>query len=88
MPRQRISYARDTYVFLADFPQRPKRFQEESGLPWAEIARRVGADIESVRCWREGRARPNAEHLAALQGVAEDMGQGSLLTDWTAQHET
>ena len=26
---------------LYDFPRRLKRLQEESGLPWAEIARRL-----------------------------------------------
>ena len=38
MPRQRTNYRRRTY----DFPQRPVRFQEESGLSWSEIARRIG----------------------------------------------
>ena len=40
MPRRRINYVRDTYVFPEDFPQRLVRFKEESGLPWAEIARK------------------------------------------------
>ena len=35
MPRQRTNYGRITY----DFPERLKRFQEESGLFWSEIAR-------------------------------------------------
>ena len=60
MPRKRIRYRGIAGAFPADFPQRLRRFQRESGLPWAEIARRVGADIESVRPWREGRTRPNA----------------------------
>ena len=81
MPRKRIRYSRITHSFPADFPRRLKRFQEESGLRWAEIARRVGADIESVRRWREGRVRPNAEHLAALYGLAESLGLGHLLRD-------
>ena len=29
-------------TFPHDFPRRLKRFQEESGLLWAEIARRLG----------------------------------------------
>ena len=33
MPRRRINYVRDTYVFPEDFPQRLVRFKEESGLP-------------------------------------------------------
>ena len=42
MPRQRINYNRITYQFPGDFPQRLERFQKESGLSWAEIARRIG----------------------------------------------
>ena len=74
MPRKRIPYSRITRSFPADFPRRLKRFQEESGLPWAEIARRVGADIESVRRWKEGRSRP-------LYRLAESLGLGHLLRD-------
>ena len=81
MPRKRIHYGGIACVFPADFPRRLKRFQRESGLPWAEIARRVGADIESVRRWKEGRVRPNAEHLAALDSLAEALGLGRLLRD-------
>ena len=33
---------------FTDFPQRLKRFKEESGLSWAEIARRLGADPKTV----------------------------------------
>ena len=44
MPRQRTHHSRITHVFLSDFPQRLKRFQRESGLSWAEIARRPVAD--------------------------------------------
>ena len=32
MPRQRTQYRRRTYDFPDDFPERLKRFQEESGL--------------------------------------------------------
>ena len=81
MPRKRIPYRRITRVFPADFPERLKRLQAESGLPWAEIARQVGADVESVRRWKEGRARPNAEHLAALYALADSLGLGHLLRD-------
>ena len=81
MPRKRIRYNRITRGFPKDFPERLKRFKEESGLPWAEIARRVGADVESVRRWKEGRARPNAEHLAALYALADSLGLGHLLRD-------
>ena len=81
MPRKRIRYRGIAGAFPADFPQRLRRFRRESGLPWAEVARRVGADIESVRRWREGRTRPNAEHLAALDGLAESLGMGRLFRD-------
>ena len=36
MPRQRIQYRRRTYDFPDDFPERLKRFQEESGLSWSQ----------------------------------------------------
>ena len=42
MPRQRIYYRRSTYELPADFPERLKRFQEESGLSCSEIACRLG----------------------------------------------
>ena len=42
MPRQRTHYSRRTYVIPDNFPQRLRRFQEESGLSWSEIARRLG----------------------------------------------
>ena len=41
MPRQRIQHSRETYTVPADFPQRLKRFQRQSGLSWSEIARRI-----------------------------------------------
>ena len=81
MPRKRIRYYRITRVFPKDFPERLKRLQRESELPWAEIARRVGADPETVRRWKEGKVRPNAEHLAALYGLAVDLGLGHLFRD-------
>ena len=37
-------------TFPHDFPQRLKRFQEESGLSWAEIARRLGTYRYTI--WR------------------------------------
>ena len=43
-----------------DFPQRLKRFKEESGLSWAEIARRLGADPKTVRRWHKDGVLPNA----------------------------
>ena len=48
MPRQHIHHSRKTY----DFPRLLVRFKEESGLPWAELHRRLGVDPETVRRWR------------------------------------
>ena len=42
MPRQRTHHSRITHVVPADFPERLRRFKEESGLSWSEIARRLG----------------------------------------------
>ena len=50
MPRQRAHHSRRTY----DFPERLKRFQEESGLPWAEIDRRLGIHPYTIRRWIQG----------------------------------
>ena len=61
MPRQRINYVRDSYFFPRDFPQRLVRFKEESWLPWAEIARRLGGYPHTVWRWQRGLARPNGE---------------------------
>ena len=63
MPRQRTDYKRETYDFPADFPERLKRFQEESGLSWSEIARRIGTYRHTVWRWRAGRGRLNTEHM-------------------------
>ena len=49
MPRQRTQYRRRTYNFPDDFPERLKRFQEESGLSWSEIARRIGTYPHTVK---------------------------------------
>ena len=47
-----ISQQKD-YDFPDDFPQCLVRFQEESGLPWAELNRRLDTDPETVRRWRD-----------------------------------
>ena len=81
MPRQRINYSRDTYVFPDDFPQRLVGFKEVSGLPWAEIARLVGTSPLTVRRWWKQGVRPNTQHLMALLDLAEDKGLVHLLTE-------
>ncbi len=80
MPRQRIYYNIDTYEFPDDFPQRLERFREESGLPWSEIARRIGAYPHTLWRWRNLGIRPSAEHLMALLQLADELGLRHLLT--------
>ena len=81
MPRQRTSYSRRTYAFPEDFPERLKRFQEESGLSWSEIARRIGTYRNTVWLWKEGRTRPNYQHRKALLELADSLGLAHLFTD-------
>ena len=81
MPRQRINYFRDTYVFPEDFPQRLKRFREESELPWAEISRCLGNYPDTVWRWKEDLGRPNAQHVMALLMLADGHGLGHLFTE-------
>ena len=79
MPRQRIDYNIPTYEFPDDFPERLRRFQEESGLSWAEIARRLETYGNNVWRWKEGLARPNKYHRKALLELAADLGLAHLL---------
>ena len=74
MPRQRTNYSKITYAVPDDFAQRLKRFKEESGLSWLEIARRLGTYRHPVWRWVEGRVRPNVMHMMALLEVASDPG--------------
>ena len=78
MPRQHTHHSRITYVFPGDFPQRLVRFKEESGLSWAELARRLGTDPDTVRRWRDKEVRPSTQHFAALLKVADSLGLGHL----------
>ena len=80
MPRQRIQHSRIAYVFPEDFPQRLVRFKEESGLSWAELARRLGTFPLTVRRWWKLGVRPNTRHLMALLELAEELGLVHLLT--------
>ena len=73
--------SRITYVLPDDFPQRLERFQEESGLSWLEIARRIGTYRHTVWRWKEGRVRPNYQHRKALLELTDSMGLGHLFTD-------
>ncbi len=81
MPRRRITYRKKVNAFPADFPERMKRFKSESGLSWAELSRRLGTHPETVRRWKEGRIRPNAEHILALCELADDLALVRLFRD-------
>ena len=87
MPRQRIHHGRIVYVMPDDFPQRLRRLKEESGLPWAEIARRIGTSPYTVWRWVEGGVRPHWRHQMALLALAEDLGLAYILTAWTLPEE-
>ena len=81
MPRQRTNYFRETHDFSSDFPQRLQRFKEESGLTWAEIARRLGTYPHTLWRWKEGLGRPNAKHMMALLDLADSLGLRHLFID-------
>ena len=49
-------------------------------MPWAEIARRLGAGPKTVRRRHKHGVRPNAHYLLALQDLAEGYGLGLLFT--------
>ena len=81
MPRQRIHHTRETYDFPADFPERLVRFQEESGLTWAELNRRLGTHPFTMRRWRDEGVRPSTRHMIALLNLADSLGLGHLFTE-------
>ena len=68
----------DRCVFLNDFPQ---RLEEESGLSWSEIARRLGTCHHTVWRWWQAGVRPNQHHTKALLDLADDFGLGYLFTE-------
>ena len=74
MPRERVDHGRIVYVVPPDFPERLELLQEESGLPWAEIARRLGTYPYTVWRWYRGRARPHFRHQMALLDLADELG--------------
>ena len=82
MPRQRTNHSRRIYVLPEDFPDRLKRFQRESGLPWAEIARRIETYPLTIRRWRSEGVRPNLRHQTALLALADSLDLGHIFTDW------
>ena len=87
MPRQRIDHGRTVYVLPADFPERLKSLQKQSGLSWAEIARRIGTYPYTVWRWHEGGVTPHYRHQMALLELANNLGLAHLLTAWTLPDE-
>ena len=56
-------------------------FKHACGPSWSEIARRLGTYHYNVWLWKEGRARPNAEHMMALIDLAKGLGLDRLFKD-------
>ena len=79
--RQRTQYSRRIYVIPNNFPQRLRRFKEESGLSWSEISRRLGTYRHTVWRWWKAGVRPNQHHMKALLDLADDFGLGQLFTE-------
>ena len=81
MLRERTYYSPRTHVFPDGFPERLERFKVESGMSWAEIARRIGTYPLTIRRWRYKGVRPNLAHQGALLDLAEDLGLAYIFTD-------
>ncbi|MDE2937641.1 MAG: hypothetical protein OXR67_01795 [Chloroflexota bacterium] len=81
MPRQRIHHSRADHDYPDDFSRRLVRFQEESGLTWAELNRHLGTDPETVRRWRDKGVRPTGKHLLTLLALVGSYGLGHLFTE-------
>ena len=80
MLRPHIYYSPRTHLFPDDFPQRLERFKEESGLSWAEIARRLRTYPLTIRRWRYKDVRPYLAHQVALLELADSLGLGYIFT--------
>ena len=81
MPRQRIHHRRYILDIPDDFPERLRRFQEESQVSWSEIARRLETYRNIVWRWKEGLSRPSKHHRRDLLELADSMALGHLFTD-------
>ena len=87
MPRQRVDHGGTVYVAPDDFQKRLRRLLKESGLPRAEIARRLGTTPYTVWRWLDDGAIPQFRYQMALLELAADLGLAHLLTDWTLPEE-
>ena len=81
MPTHQSMSTSGTYVVPDDFPERLERFQEASGLSWAELNRRVGTHPQTMRRWRKSRTRPSTRHVLALLDLAESLCLVHLFSD-------
>ncbi len=79
MSRKRVKDRRADYRLTGDFAQGLEEFQAASGLSWADLSRRLGINPINLWRWRKRGVQPNAEHLLALQDLADGMGLGHLL---------
>ena len=79
IPRQRNRYSSRTYVLPEDFPQRLKLFQEESGLSWSEIARRLEPG-KNVRWEITITPGSGADVDIALNATTDCSAQGAICT--------
>ena len=69
-------HSRNTCAFPEDFPQRPARLEEASGLAWAELARRQRGDPHTPR------------RFMALPEFAGGLGLGQPLTADDGRQDT
>ena len=76
MPRQHTDYSRRIYVLPGDFRSVSGCSGEESGLSWAEMARRIETYPLTIRRWRIYGVRPSTRHQMALLALADSMGLG------------
>ena len=81
MPRQRIHHSREIHELPEDFPERLRRFKEESGMSWSETARRLGTHRNIAWRWKEGLVLPDNQHRKALFELADSMALAHLFTD-------
>ena len=79
MPGQRTRHGRRACDFPADFPERPERSREASGMTRAELDRRPVTHPHTMRGLGNGGVRPGARHTTALPAPAGSPGLDHLL---------
>ena len=66
------------YEFRQDFPDRLERFEEQTGLTWNSLPRRLGVNPYRLSEWRR-RVVPDFTHLFILLTLAERLGHRGIL---------